>query len=742
MSSSEFEFPARKDPFSLLKAIVVGLALGFAVVIIAPRIFPERNAPALGPDGNSVQTLPSQSASGKVEIEAPVPPLSGTRIPVEEPSSPLPQQPQRRASAPPIPAQPAPPAALETQAPAIARPENLAVAPPAPPVPDVTVSSAPSVSRNATETPADQKAATGETVAVPPANEDGKPLPATALAAALKPLLDLKLTDDDAEALKKAISSARSESDDAKQAVDAIKDASAKTFAIWRRVYVGDRDFDQGLAFARGHVDFPPPPPGLTNERSLFLSDASTAEVLRFFSHRTPSTAPGFASLAGALIDSGQQERGQRLISFVWSRFLMDRAVEQRFAAKLGRFLSKEDQARRQALLAVKRKEQDEPATAARKHSHSGDGKGGIVTVGAKAAELPSFVERVRHKKRKRKEDDDDDDKTSSKDDTKKKTFKLRAELSANAQALFARLKSLRAQDADARVWSLLITIDPAKADLDDPDKWWAFRRVEVRDALDNHHPKAAYKIASRHGPLVGETGSEAEFLAGWIALRYLNDAKLAEPHFKASLEMEGLVRDQARASYWLGRTALQLGRRREAERHFRSASEQFFTYYGSLSQQALRKISSCVFRQPPEVTPQEIAAFMHKDAFKALIFLKQLDLQNLLLAYALELARQIEQPADMMLFLEVLDRVAPGHVPLRAAKIALVRGFAVEAYAYPMLLPKVEPLGSSGTLDPALVAAAKEADLILAKGTTLGEAVTQGYTLFEQAGGTPLNHL
>ena len=43
---------------------------------------------------------------------------------------------------------------------------------------------------------------------------------------------------------------------------------------------------------------------------------------------------------------------------------------------------------------------------------------------------------------------------------------------------------------------------------------------------------------------------------------------------------------------------------------------------------------------------------------------------------------------------------------------------------------------------DPSLVAKAKEADLILAIGTRLGEAVTQGYTLLEMAGGTPLVHV
>jgi acetolactate synthase-1/2/3 large subunit len=43
---------------------------------------------------------------------------------------------------------------------------------------------------------------------------------------------------------------------------------------------------------------------------------------------------------------------------------------------------------------------------------------------------------------------------------------------------------------------------------------------------------------------------------------------------------------------------------------------------------------------------------------------------------------------------------------------------------------------------DPALVARAREADLILAIGTRLGEPVTQGYTLFEHVGGAPIIHV
>lgn len=43
---------------------------------------------------------------------------------------------------------------------------------------------------------------------------------------------------------------------------------------------------------------------------------------------------------------------------------------------------------------------------------------------------------------------------------------------------------------------------------------------------------------------------------------------------------------------------------------------------------------------------------------------------------------------------------------------------------------------------DPALVASAKDADLILAVGSRLGEAVTQGYTLLDMAGAVPIIHV
>ena len=82
----------------------------------------------------------------------------------------------------------------------------------------------------------------------------------------------------------------------------------------------------------------------------------------------------------------------------------------------------------------------------------------------------------------------------------------------------------------------------------------------------------------------------------------------------------------------------------------------------------------------------------------------KQLDLQPLLLNYMLDLTRQLSDPQQITLTLELIDRLMPAHVGVRAAKIALLRGFPVDVYAFPTLLPKFDPAGGNGKLELALL--------------------------------------
>ena len=76
----------------------------------------------------------------------------------------------------------------------------------------------------------------------------------------------------------------------------------------------------------------------------------------------------------------------------------------------------------------------------------------------------------------------------------------------------------------------------------------------------------------------------------------------------------------------------------------------------------------------------------------------------------------------------------------LTANDLPVTVGFRRQALYDGTLETYVGDLGVGS--DPALVARARDADLILAIGTRLGEAVTQGYTLLDLAGRTPVVHV
>jgi len=61
---------------------------------------------------------------------------------------------------------------------------------------------------------------------------------------------------------------------------------------------------------------------------------------------------------------------------------------------------------------------------------------------------------------------------------------------------------------------------------------WWRERKLLARDALSEGLVSQAYEITANHGQTSALNVSEAEFLAGWIALQFLDDSAAALTHF------------------------------------------------------------------------------------------------------------------------------------------------------------------------------------------------------------------
>jgi soluble lytic murein transglycosylase len=116
------------------------------------------------------------------------------------------------------------------------------------------------------------------------------------------------------------------------------------------------------------------------------------------------------------------------------------------------------------------------------------------------------------------------------------------------------------------------------------PDKWWEQRKSVARTLIYKKRYKTAYKIASEHSLSAGPSFAEAEWLAGWIALSFLNSPEYAISHFENFYNNVGYPISLARGAYWLGVTYKNLDNKELAFKYFSEGAKFPMTYYGQLS--------------------------------------------------------------------------------------------------------------------------------------------------------------
>ena len=82
------------------------------------------------------------------------------------------------------------------------------------------------------------------------------------------------------------------------------------------------------------------------------------------------------------------------------------------------------------------------------------------------------------------------------------------------------------------------------------PAAWWAERQTIARRVMAADDAGLAYRIVEQHGLIEGSAYSEAEFLLGYIALRYMKNPALASDHFSHILTRVSSPYAKARAGY------------------------------------------------------------------------------------------------------------------------------------------------------------------------------------------------
>jgi soluble lytic murein transglycosylase len=120
-------------------------------------------------------------------------------------------------------------------------------------------------------------------------------------------------------------------------------------------------------------------------------------------------------------------------------------------------------------------------------------------------------------------------------------------------------------------------------------DKFWKTQSYLAREFIEKKKYKDAYKIASAHFANSASNKSDAEYLSGWLALRFLNESKLALDHFRKFNRIVKTPISKSRGIYWLARAHEAEKNQESATRLYKLASTKYsYTFYGQMALIAL----------------------------------------------------------------------------------------------------------------------------------------------------------
>jgi soluble lytic murein transglycosylase len=195
---------------------------------------------------------------------------------------------------------------------------------------------------------------------------------------------------------------------------------------------------------------------------------------------------------------------------------------------------------------------------------------------------------------------------------------------------------------------------------------------------------------------------AEQQFTAGWIALRFLHDPRLAYEHFKRIGEGNESPISLARAGYWQGRAAEAMRRPNEARAHYQDAARYPTAYYGQIAR-AKAGLGELTLTPFPALSADQRARLARHEVVRAVEMLYALDARDLASTMLADLGDKSEDIGVMAVLSEITAKYNDARGMLLLGKLALARGHALEHAAFPTIgVPRYTPIGPE--VEPAIV--------------------------------------
>lgn len=236
-------------------------------------------------------------------------------------------------------------------------------------------------------------------------------------------------------------------------------------------------------------------------------------------------------------------------------------------------------------------------------------------------------------------------------------------------------------------------------------DTWWDEKSAHVRMAIKERRWKDAYAVSASAGLEEGADFAEAEFLAGWMQLRFLGDSSRAFTHFNRIAPNVSTPISLSRGHYWTGRALAASGDAEGAAREYALAAKNPEAYYGQLATAALSSSPSITVDMSTSVSRGAISTMERDELVQAIAMLSAIGDTTLLPRFVGALGDRLQDRADFETAAALLMQLGRPAMSVRVAKKAMQKDMHIFHYAYPMV--KLPPYRGHGDApDPAFVLA------------------------------------
>jgi soluble lytic murein transglycosylase len=399
-------------------------------------------------------------------------------------------------------------------------------------------------------------------------------------------------------------------------------------------------------------------------EAMLWVENAKPARVMSFFDGSSPQSAMGRLVLARALMAQGDTEGAKALVRDAWRNDPIPADVEKQVLERYSDFLSRADhKARMEKRLFAADKD-----SAMRAAHRLGGADLAIaqlrLALGNKGGNAKKLLDAVPEEARR------------------------------DPGYLFARAYLLRHDEKIAEAAQVLLSAPTDLAQVHDGEEWWVERRIMARKLLDLGDARSAYRVVAEAAePTKENSRVERNFMAGWIALRFLDDPAAAATHFARIQEVSSHPTSQARSHYWLGRTAEALHRRDQARAEYQAAANSSAAYYGQLARARLGLAALAL--APPPATPDKRAEIERLELVRALEILYALKETALVIPLMADLGGKLDDVGALSALGELAEQQHDARGMLHLGKAALARGLPLDYYAFPAVgVPRYSPIG------------------------------------------------